>query len=143
MNQQIKKEWNTATNYGKSRMNVFLFERTVLKILKDERINREMEKLNSNIIKDVNRANEIIDMVCNLYNVTIEMIKSNRRFRHIVEPRQLAIYLIRKQTLLTIEHIGLIFGGKNHATVIYAVRTMSNLLETKQVKVDLSMFNHN
>lgn len=66
-------------------------------------------------------ANEIVDAVCKVFNCTRRMLEGASRLRHIVEARQLAMALIRKETTMSYEQIGLIFG-RDHTTVIYSCR---------------------
>ena len=55
-------------------------------------------------------------------------IEEKTRKRPVVEGRQIAMYLIRKETTLTLEAIGDIFG-KDHATVVHAINTVNNAIE--------------
>jgi hypothetical protein len=54
--------------------------------------------------------------------VTIRDIKSHRRTANVVLPRQLAMYMVRKLTLLSLPAIGRRFGGRDHTTVLHAVQ---------------------
>jgi chromosomal replication initiator protein len=52
-------------------------------------------------------------------------LKSQKRKRSLSLPRQLAMYLVRKHTLTSFPEIGSLFGGKDHSTVLYAVKKIS------------------
>ena len=65
-------------------------------------------------------SNLVMDIVSNYYGVTIADLMSKRRSQDIVLPRQIAMYLCRTKTSMTLEEIGDAFGGKNHATVMHA-----------------------
>jgi hypothetical protein len=58
-------------------------------------------------------------------DVSIGEVKGTRRQRHIVRPRQLAIYAVYlKRPDLSLPHIGRLFGGRDHTTILHAVRKM-------------------
>lgn len=65
-------------------------------------------------------SRHVMDIVSNYYGVTIADLMSKRRSQDIVLPRQIAMYLCRQKTNMTLAEIGDAFGGKNHATVIHA-----------------------
>ena len=70
------------------------------------------------------------------FNVSTEKIKINKRDREIVQPRQICMYFSKKYTKLPLAAIGAQCGGKDHATVLHACRTISNLYETdKKMKI--------
>ncbi len=62
--------------------------------------------------------------------IDIDDLCSKTRKRNIVEARQVAMYLAKRNTKESLAKIGLTIGGKGHATVLHAVRTTKNLLET-------------
>ncbi len=62
----------------------------------------------------------IKDIVANTYNVTIEDLTSPKRMRIISHPRQIAMYLCRELTNLSLPKIGQEFGGRDHTTVMHA-----------------------
>ena len=70
---------------------------------------------------------EIQYAVCGHYQITLSDLKSNRRERRIARPRQLAMYLAKTLTPLSLPDIGQAFG-RDHTTVIHAVRTIENLM---------------
>ena len=61
-------------------------------------------------------------MVCEFYNISLSDIKAKRRTKDIALPRQIAMYLAKQVTEASLNDIGKNFGGKDHATVIYACR---------------------
>ncbi|KEI02000.1 chromosomal replication initiator protein DnaA [Clostridium botulinum] len=71
----------------------------------------------------------IQDIVCNYYNLKIQDLKSSRRTRNIAFPRQIAMYLSRKLTDMSLPKIGEEFGGRDHTTVIHAYEKISNILK--------------
>jgi len=63
------------------------------------------------------------------------MVKSKIRKREIVQARQISMYLAKSYTNSSLKSIGHFFGGRDHSTVIYACRTVEDLIETdKQFK---------
>ncbi|CAG7838959.1 Chromosomal replication initiator protein DnaA [Clostridium haemolyticum] len=73
--------------------------------------------------------NLIQDIVCSYYNLRIQDLKSSRRTRNIAFPRQIAMYLSRKLTDMSLPKIGEEFGGRDHTTVIHAYEKISNILK--------------
>ena len=77
----------------------------------------------------------IVNVVCNHLNISIEDFYSTSKKREMVQARQLAMHFAKKFTKCSLAVIGQQCGRKNHATVIHALNTVSNLLETdKQFK---------
>ena len=72
----------------------------------------------------------IQDIVANYYNLRIEDLKSQRRTRSVAYPRQIAMYLSRKLTDMSLPKIGEEFGGRDHTTVIHAYEKISENLKT-------------
>ena len=64
-------------------------------------------------------------MLLAYYNLRIEDLKSQRRTRNIAYPRQIAMYLSRKLTDMSLPKIGEEFGGRDHTTVIHAYEKIS------------------
>ncbi|MCO5085479.1 MAG: chromosomal replication initiator protein DnaA [Methylobacteriaceae bacterium] len=60
------------------------------------------------------------------FSVTIEELKGQKRTRHIVTPRQVAMYLCRELTESSLPAIGRAFGNRDHTTVMYAVQKVAN-----------------
>jgi chromosomal replication initiator protein len=92
----------------------------------------------SNLIKEEEKpmtAEIIIKTVCNFFNIKIPEIKSNKKLKEFVLPRQIAMYIIRTNTSLSFPEIGDKFGGKDHSSVIYAVdKIKKNLIKDKELE---------
>lgn len=71
----------------------------------------------------------IQEVVANYYNIRIEDFKSARRTRNVAFPRQIAMYLARKLTDMSLPKIGEEFGGRDHTTVIHAYEKISENLK--------------
>lgn len=75
-------------------------------------------------------------VVCDYFNLPIDVINSKTRKREIVQARQLAMFFAKKHTKSSLATIGLHCGNKDHATVLHACRTINNLVETdKQFRI--------
>lgn len=64
----------------------------------------------------------IIDAVTDFYHVKVTDLQSKRRQRSVALPRQVCMYLARRLTRLSLEEIGGYFGGRDHTTVMHAVK---------------------
>lgn len=64
------------------------------------------------------------------FNIKISEMKSSKRIKSIVVPRQIAMYLCRQLTSSSFPEIGEHFGGKDHSTVIHAIRKIEKNIET-------------
>ena len=70
----------------------------------------------------------IQEVVANYFNVTVDDLKSARRTKSITYPRQIAMYLCRKNTDNSLPKIGEEFGGRDQTTVIHAYEKISDAL---------------
>lgn len=66
----------------------------------------------------------IIDVVIEHYDVKLSDLQSKRRQKSIAHPRQVCMFLARRLTRYSLEEIGGYFGGRDHTTVMHAVRTI-------------------
>lgn len=96
--------------------------------------------LASEALKDIisNKQNKSVtidviqDVVAGYFNLRVEDLKSQRRTRNISYPRQIAMYLSRKLTDMSLPKIGEEFGGRDHTTVIHAYEKISDALNTDE-----------
>jgi chromosomal replication initiator protein len=58
--------------------------------------------------------------VASFYHISLEEMKGKRRDKHIVFPRQVAMFLIREETASSLPAIGQAFGGRDHTTVLHS-----------------------
>ncbi len=89
------------------------------------------------VLHDLLRANdrrvtieEIQKQVCAHYNMRITDMHSARRSRAVARPRQVAMYLSKQLTSRSLPEIGRKFGGRDHTTVMHAVRKIEELKTT-------------
>ena len=76
---------------------------------------------------------QILNTIAQEYGVSIEELISHSRSQRIAFPRQIAMYLSRKLTDLSLPKIGEEFGGRDHTTVIHAYEKISKNLKTDEV----------
>jgi chromosomal replication initiator protein len=74
------------------------------------------------------KIEDIQRLVANHYNVSRADILSSRRTAVVVRPRQIAMYLAKVLTLRSLPEIGRRFGGRDHTTVLHAVRKIDELI---------------
>jgi chromosomal replication initiator protein len=67
---------------------------------------------------------QILDTVTKYYNVRLSDLQSKKRHKSIAFPRQVCMFLARRHTRYSLEEIGGYFGGRDHTTVLHAVRTV-------------------
>jgi len=72
-------------------------------------------------LRPVTGIDRILDVVCRHYGVKVGDLQGRRRTQSIALPRQVAMYLARSLTALSLEEIGGHFGGRDHSTVLYAI----------------------
>lgn len=74
----------------------------------------------------------IREIVCSHYGVTEKELDSPKRMKAIAYPRQIAMYLIREMTDLSLPKIGEIFGNRDHSTVVHACDKITKEIENKE-----------
>ena len=103
--------------------------------------NREITvDLATEALKDIisNKQNKSItidliqDVVATYFNLRVDDLKSQRRTRNVAHPRQIAMYLSRKLTDMSLPKIGEEFGGRDHTTVIHAYEKISENLKSDE-----------
>jgi chromosomal replication initiator protein len=76
---------------------------------------------------------QIIDAVTVYYDIKLSDLMGKRRHKSIALPRQICMWLARKYTRFSLEEIGGYFGGRDHTTVMHAVRTVASKSKADQV----------
>ncbi|MGA7192640.1 MAG: chromosomal replication initiator protein DnaA [Anaerolineales bacterium] len=74
---------------------------------------------------------KIIELVAREWQTSAEALLGRDRTQKIAEPRQVAMYLMRKETDASLPMIGEVLGGRDHTTVMYAIQKIANEIETK------------
>ena len=87
---------------------------------------------------------QIFDVVTKYYNVRLSDLQSKKRHKSIAFPRQVCMFLARKYTRYSLEEIGGHFGGRDHTTVLHAVRTVDGDIKTdKEIENQLMQIENN
>jgi chromosomal replication initiator protein len=82
------------------------------------------------------RVEDILRVVSKHYGVSRADLLSSRRTANVVRPRQIAMYLAKTLTLRSLPEIGRRFGGRDHTTVLHAVRKIEGLVQGDKVLAD-------
>ncbi len=83
----------------------------------------------------------LVEMVAQYYSLSIAELKSDSRKKEITQARQILMLLAKKYFNWTLEKIGDYFGGKNHATAIYAINTIEKKLKSDpEIQHDYRVF---
>jgi chromosomal replication initiator protein len=93
-----------------------------------EMAEREMRDLIRPVEPKRVRIEDIQRIVARQYNVSRSDLLSSRRTANVVRPRQVAMYLAKVLTLRSLPEIGRRFGGRDHTTVLHAVRKIEALV---------------
>ncbi|MDT7042893.1 chromosomal replication initiator protein DnaA [Candidatus Nitronereus thalassa] len=72
---------------------------------------------------------DVQEVVANRFNIKISELKSKRRTKTLVHPRQIAMFLSRELTASSFPEIGREFGGKDHTTIMHACRQIEKALD--------------
>lgn len=137
--------------------NVRLLEGVLLKLLAKATLSQRDIDINlaREIILDMSDVNydhnvshiaispdEIINTVAKYFKITTKQIRSKKRTKSIVVPRQIAIYLIRTYTDLSLKDIAAKVNRKDHSTVIHALKKIESLKSDNQIIAgDISRIN--
>jgi chromosomal replication initiator protein len=82
---------------------------------------------------DTLTAERIIAVVARQFGIEVDRLLSRERTREVALPRQVAMYLMRKETSASLPQIGEALGGRDHTTVMYGCDKITNLMETDDV----------
>jgi chromosomal replication initiator protein len=118
--------------------NVRELEGVVISLIADSALTRRKIDLNmakfrvKSIVEENLRVisiDKIIDTVTDYFKIKVVDIKGKTRLREVVLPRQIAMYLAKEYTALSLKGIGYHFGGRDHSTVIHAIQTVNDLID--------------
>ena len=101
--------------------------------------------LAQNAIRDVMREQQplpvtvekIVSEVARTYNVPADDIRSSKQSAAVSTPRQVSMYIVREVTGMTMGEIGSEFGGRNHSTVVYAIKKVMEQIESDHKMRDI------
>lgn len=72
---------------------------------------------------------KVVDLVAKYFNLSPEKLLSPDRSRDVALPRQIAMYLLREDVNVSLPRIGEALGGRDHTTVMHAIKTISDKIE--------------
>ncbi len=75
---------------------------------------------------------QVIETVAKYYSISVPEMVSPSRNRELVQPRQIAMYLIRQETDASLPEIGSLLGGRDHTTIIHGVERVKDRLENEE-----------
>lgn len=119
--------------------NVRNLEGTIISLIAQSTLNQRTinldlaKKVVSNLVgtnEEKQNIPSILNAVCQYFGITSEQLQSASRKREIVQARQVAMYFASKLTEETLTTIGTTIGKRNHATVLHACKTVSDLIDT-------------
>ncbi len=76
--------------------------------------------------------NDIIQATAGYFKLTVEDLYGPGRAQAVAQARQIAMYLCRERTSLSLPKIGQLFGGRDHTTVMYATKKITELMKEKR-----------
>jgi chromosomal replication initiator protein len=74
---------------------------------------------------------EIMNAVAAYYKISVDELTGKSRQQAIANARQIAMYLCREMTTLSLPKVGQLFGGKDHTTVMYAFRKVESMMKER------------
>lgn len=93
--------------------------------------------ITQSLLRDLIRANDrqinaedVQKKVAEHFNVRVSDMHSAKRARTVARPRQVAMYLVKSLTTMSLPEVGRKFGGRDHTTVMHAIKKVEDLMET-------------
>jgi chromosomal replication initiator protein len=72
----------------------------------------------------------VLQLVSDAFGISVEQILARDRSRQVALPRQIAMYLLREESQISLPQIGEVLGGRDHTTVMYGCDKVADLLES-------------
>ncbi|MFO7830000.1 MAG: chromosomal replication initiator protein DnaA [Bacteroidales bacterium] len=120
-------------------VNIRELEGALISLLAQSTLNRKeitlelakmmIDRLVKNSKKEIS-VDYIQKVVCDYFSLSTDLLQSKTRKREIVQARQIAMYFSKTMTKSSLASIGALIGGKDHATVLHACKTVNNLMDT-------------
>lgn len=119
--------------------NVRDLEGVLLRLIAESSFNRKdidlslAKEVLSSIVQDLDvevNVDYIQKYVSNYFDVSVDLLKAKTRKREIVVARQVAMYLTKEYTSMSLKSIGTEFGNRDHSTVIHAITTVNDMMDT-------------
>ena len=96
----------------------------------EETVTRAMQDILKRSSEYIPTPEAILEFISKYYSVDVNLIKGQQRVREAVGPRQIAMYLIRSMTNLSVVDIGKIFDNRDHSTVLYSIQQVEKKMKT-------------
>lgn len=109
---------------------IFAYSTLLNRQIDTEMIDYMYEGINESVGKVVT-MDLIIDRVCEYFKISREELLSKKRFKHILIPRQIAMFLSRDLTKHSLSDIARKFGGKDHTTVLHSCKKISEMVKNE------------
>ena len=123
---------------NKIHSNIRELEGALIRVIAYATVNKKeiTPELAAEVLKDILPQNKprqitvelIQEVVADFYNLRVEEFKAKKRTRAVAYPRQIAMYLTRELTDMSLPVVGDAFGGRDHTTVLHACEKISNEL---------------
>lgn len=84
------------------------------------------------VTKKSTSLDRIIEVVTHFYNIDVDQLLANSRRQETAFPRQVVMFLLRKELNYSFPAIGRKLGGKDHSTIVYAYRKIEDMAKTSQ-----------
>jgi len=98
------------------------------------KINGEVESLGKKL-----STRQVVSGVAEYYQVKISDLKGSRRLRSVALPRQIAMYLLRKELQTPLKEVGRILGGRDHSTILHGEEKIGKLLpQSEKLRIDIT-----
>ena len=132
----------------KIQRNIRELEGALIRVIAHASLNRSADNVEmaAKLLQDVIPSTEtrtlsidtISRTVASFYHISLEEMKGKRRDKHIVFPRQVAMFLIREETASSLPAIGQAFGGRDHTTVLHSYEKINtDSKEDQRLQADL------
>lgn len=95
----------------------------------EETVTRAMRDILKRSNENVPTAAGILDYICKYYGLEESVICGQQRIRDAVAARQIAMYLIRSMTNMSLDEIGQVFDNRDHSTVLYSIQQVEKKMK--------------
>ena len=96
----------------------------------EETVNRAMQDILKHSNEYIPTPDAILEYIGKFYNLEVGIIRGQQRIRDAVSARQIAMYLIRSMTNLSLEDIGREFENRDHSTVLYSIQQVEKKMKS-------------
>lgn len=105
-----------------------------------ENVKNILSTLSSRSTDKAVNSKELIKIIADFYNIKIESLTGSCRKKELVNPRQIAMYLLREELEMSFPAIGQEFGGRDHTTAMHACHKIKKVLESSsRVKQEMEL----